>query len=483
MTLEAERKISSKTITETTRAEEALAATKDRLAHELAGLSRLHEMSLRLLGQDNMEGLLDEFLNAAVELMRSDMGNIQVLDKDSNLKIVAHCGFKQPFLNFFSCVSPIIAASCGEAKAAKKRVIVRDITTSPIFVGTASLKIMLEAGVRACQSTPLVNCSGELMGMISTHYQEPHAPDESDLRFLDLLARQAADLIGQLKQKQELDLYSKNLETLVKERTCELERAVENERRTRREALLLQDILTHDIRNYNQVTRLSAELLAEELKGNEQVEDIVRRQLESLEGMSELLERARKLGKVVSETDPRLHPVDLVSTIRNAMNLVEKSSTVKRVDHKLKIVPARPKDALAGECLPFVLADYFLSDVFLNLYSNSLKYSDCNHNGSELFIETKVEVQEEPASSAEKSLMKEPYWVKVSVSDRGKGIPDDIKQKVFSRFLNGAKGSGLGMSIVHAIVVDRYKGRIEVKDRVPGDHRKGTLVEVFLQKA
>ena len=70
-----------------------------------------------------------------------------------------------------------------------------DVTSSPIFVGTPALAAMLEAEARAVQSTPLVSRSGKLLGMFSTHYRTPRRPTERDLRLLDVLARQAADLI------------------------------------------------------------------------------------------------------------------------------------------------------------------------------------------------------------------------------------------------------------------------------------------------
>src|SRR5262249_44880660 len=62
------------------------------------------------------------------------------------------------------------------------------------FTGTA-LEMQCKVGVRAVQSTPLVSRSGKPIGMFSTHYKKQHRPDESTLRLLDLLARQAADII------------------------------------------------------------------------------------------------------------------------------------------------------------------------------------------------------------------------------------------------------------------------------------------------
>ena len=46
---------------------------------------------------------------------------------------------------------------------------------------------------------------------------------------------------------------------------------LERERRARKAAELLQDILAHDIRNYNQISMTSAELLRGNLEGNAEV--------------------------------------------------------------------------------------------------------------------------------------------------------------------------------------------------------------------
>src|SRR5262249_14930540 len=68
------------------------------------------------------------------------------------------------------------------------------VEQSQIFTGTA-LEMQCKVGVRAVQSTPLVSRSGKPIGMFSTHYKKPHRPDETTLRLLNLLARQAADII------------------------------------------------------------------------------------------------------------------------------------------------------------------------------------------------------------------------------------------------------------------------------------------------
>jgi PAS domain S-box-containing protein len=72
---------------------------------------------------------------------------------------------------------------------------VPDIETCDFMAGTADLDEYRRSNIRAVQSTPLLSHSGQRLGMISTHWCEPHQPAERDLLRLDMLARQAADLI------------------------------------------------------------------------------------------------------------------------------------------------------------------------------------------------------------------------------------------------------------------------------------------------
>jgi two-component sensor histidine kinase len=120
---------------------------------------------------------------------------MQLLDTASGaLTIVAYEGFNTSFLAFFENTRDD-ASACAAAMHSNKRVIVEDVLNSEIFVGKASLQVMLEAGVRAVISTPLMSSRDNLLGMISVHFDKPHHPTEPELRRLDLLARQTADYL------------------------------------------------------------------------------------------------------------------------------------------------------------------------------------------------------------------------------------------------------------------------------------------------
>jgi len=142
------------------------------------------------------ENLLESVLKMAIESTGADMGNIQIVDVgEEALKIRAHCGFKRPFLDFFASVRDESSASCGVALKAAQRVIVNDVSKSGIFAGTTALEVLLDAGVQACQSTPLITPTGKLVGMLSTHYHEPTMPTKRDLAVIDQFAAQTAALL------------------------------------------------------------------------------------------------------------------------------------------------------------------------------------------------------------------------------------------------------------------------------------------------
>src|SRR6185437_12420318 len=63
------------------------------------------------------------------------------------------------------------------------------------FSGSSTLPVFRASGVRAVQSTPLFSRDGKMLGVLTTQWRKPHVPDGQDLSRLDLLARQAADLI------------------------------------------------------------------------------------------------------------------------------------------------------------------------------------------------------------------------------------------------------------------------------------------------
>ena len=180
-------------ITQRKRAEEALRASESRLVAEAEALARLYEASSRLWQVPSLREGLEEMLAATIELLGTDMGTIQLLDASrGGLTIEAQRGFAQDFLDSFRDVSAEDDLVCGRALRSGERLVIEDVETDPPYAPYR--EIARAAGYRGVQSTPLIGRGGKPLGIISTYFRIPHAPDEQDLRRLDLYA-QAADFI------------------------------------------------------------------------------------------------------------------------------------------------------------------------------------------------------------------------------------------------------------------------------------------------
>ncbi|MFY9835518.1 MAG: PAS domain S-box protein [Xanthobacteraceae bacterium] len=157
---------------------------------------QLHEISTLLIQEGDLDSLYSRILDAAINLMASDMASMQVLDPERNyLRFVAWKGFHPQSAAFWESVYLDSASTCGLAFSSGCRVVVTDVETCDFMANTADLAEYRRSNIRAVQSTPLISRSGQLLGMISTHWRKAHEPRERDLRRLDVLARQAADLI------------------------------------------------------------------------------------------------------------------------------------------------------------------------------------------------------------------------------------------------------------------------------------------------
>ena len=199
--------------------EEALIPARERVTADLRRMTRLHEVSTRLAGQGDLTSLLNEIVAAAIEITSAVMGTIQVVDDTGGLIIAAQTGFEAPFLDFFKRVDASTDGAYGTALARRQRVIVDDVTQDSVFHDTASLKVLLAAGVRGVQLTPLVTPSGALVGMFSTYYRTSPHFEHADLRWLDLMAREAANLLERRRLEDVRTKTSDELERRVKDRT------------------------------------------------------------------------------------------------------------------------------------------------------------------------------------------------------------------------------------------------------------------------
>ena len=144
--------------------------------------------------EDKITPKLYQFLATAMEIVNADKGNVQFFDEEENsLKVVAHIGFNDEFLQTFKSVIPGHCA-CGVAMKTRERVVVEDTSQDPSFASIGST--LKRFGYAAVQSTPLFDENERFFGVISTHFNAPHRPSSNELGQLDRYLFQAAALIA-----------------------------------------------------------------------------------------------------------------------------------------------------------------------------------------------------------------------------------------------------------------------------------------------
>jgi PAS domain S-box-containing protein len=219
-----------------------------------------------------------------------------------------------------------------------RRVIVPDIETCDFMAGTADLDALRRSSIRATQSTPLVSRSGQLLGMISTLCREPHQPTERTLRSLDVLARQAADLIERTQ-----------VETALREREQRL-RWVASIVESSYDAILSTDI-ERKITTWNHAAGRLYGYTFDEVMGRPiaiLIPPDRRDEHRTIRGRIERGERIENYETVRQRKDSTLVDVSLtISPVRNAEGTVVGGSSIVRDITERKRAEAREKMLMA----------------------------------------------------------------------------------------------------------------------------------------
>ncbi|HEV7928824.1 MAG TPA: ATP-binding protein, partial [Nitrosospira sp.] len=270
------------------------------------------------------------------------------------------------------------------------------------------------SGMRASQSTPLISREGRVVGILSTHWRDVHYLSDRELRLLDMLARQAADLI---------------------ERKWAEEALRESDRRKDEFLATLAHELRNPlapIKNGLQVARLSSQ----EDPHLQRTLGMMDRQLKHLVHLvDDLLDVARiSSGKV----ELRRKPVSVGEVIARS---IEASQPLIDAHQHTLAVDVGPEEV-------FVDGDIDrLSQVFSNLLSNGAKYTE---RGGHLRV----------------SLEREENDAVVRVTDTGVGIPPEDLQRVFDLFSQvrshqelAEGGLGIGLSLIRTLV-EMHGGRV-----------------------
>ena len=184
-------------LTERRRAEAEITALKDALAEQLAGMTDLYRLVVRLTTHRTLKSVFDEILGAVTALQHTDRSALLLYDPNQDrLYPVASTGLDEAFLDRLDVLSPEADVS---RRAVKERrgIIVTDLEED--LVDTASVVVGRHGGYRAVFSTPLITQRGDVIGALASYFRDPHQPTEREVSLIDLYARFAAGFIENVR--------------------------------------------------------------------------------------------------------------------------------------------------------------------------------------------------------------------------------------------------------------------------------------------
>ncbi len=215
-----------------------------------------------------------------------------------------------------------------------------------------------------------------------------------------------------------------------------------------------KDLFIHDINDIFQGIMSATQIYNMQLKNPEtsnyiiDINEIIENQIKR---GAKLISNVRKLSQL-EETEIVLKPVLVY-------NFVLRSIKTLLDTHKNQIINSQvisPHNNLS------VLANDDLEEVFDNILINAVR-----HNENPI-IEIIIKIS--------RSTLDKINYIKIEFIDNGIGIEDSRKESIFLRGTTKDTykgGLGLGLSLVSKII-ESYKGRIWVEDRIEGDYSQGS---------
>ena len=171
-----------------------------------------------------------------------------------------------------------------------------------------------------------------------------------------------------------------------------------------------------------------------------------------------IIRQVGDIGRMVDEfsmfaktPQPEMRPENLVPICQQALFLQ------KSADSSIDFVADFPKKAVIVNCDPRLV-----SQAVINVLKNAVEALQSqeaqNLNADTQRIPGKVEIK----------LSKTKAGARITVSDNGPGIPDELKQRITEPYVTTrTKGTGLGLAITKKIMEDHF-GKLDIEDTKGG---------------
>ncbi|MCW8939626.1 MAG: sensor histidine kinase, partial [Flavobacteriales bacterium] len=312
-----------------------------------------------------------------------------------------------------------------------------------------------------------------------------------------LLSFALANRISIIRKENERLIKEQNviLEQKVKERTAELNKAIEDLKQAQSQLVESEKMaslgqltagIAHEINNPINFVSSNVFPLKQDIEDLRSILNKYAEITESADLKSKLneinqLKEELDYEVLLEELDTIIHGIEdgakrtaeIVSGLRNFSRLDESefqsanvndciNTTLKIIQTKLADVTVKTElgDIPAIDCYPGKLNQFFLNTIDNAIYAvNAVKTP--NHK-SEITVKTALENNH----------------IVITIKDNGIGMDETTKNKIFEPFFTTkdvGEGTGLGMSIAHGIL-EMHQAKIEIESEI----NKGTEIKIFL---
>lgn len=225
---------------------------------------------------------------------------------------------------------------------------------------------------------------------------------------------------------------------------------------------LYKDIFAHDINNILQNILSANHVIGTSLEkdtrqGNKEIIGMMNIIKEQVDRGRKLTSNVRRLTQI-EEQKLSLKSIDILKILKDSIQFLQNSNQNK----KINILIDSFQDTL------YLQANELIQDLFENILINAIKH---NNDG---IIEISIKISKE--------IQNKDNYCKIEFNDNGLGIEDERKLTIFERASfnkTTRNGMGLGLSLVKKIV-DSFRGKIWVEDRIKGEYPKGSKFIILL---
>ncbi len=427
------------------------ARLRERVAQLERQLAAVHRIATELGRQTDVDSIVQRSLQVAMDAVSAEAGSILLYDPDQNKLIFRYVvGGAGPALIGVG-IEPTQGIA-GRVFREGKTAVTEDVALDPDHISTMPATASYQT--KNMVTCPLIASRGQVIGVMQVLNKRDGNFDDHDVALLEVLAHQIASRIEAARLQEEA-------------RVAEIVKYVGN--------------ISHDIKNMLTPVQTGAMTLEEalaadaemvgEIKERSDVPEDAREQLDAvhmdlsvlapeiismiIDGAADIQQRMAEISNAVKGMIAE--PVFELQDVRPIADRVVAALNILAESHDVTLEVDIPDDLPEAE----VDAKQLYNAIY-NLVFNAIEA--CEDKGGRVTIRFRAKPD---------GRFPDGNYLQVEVADTGKGMPEEVRRRLFTDQAVSTKptGTGLGTRIVKN-VVDAHGGVIEVES----EEGKGTTI-------